>query len=82
MVLTLPRYPDACRGPRMVPSTIDGEDARGGDLSSSDHFRECRSLKSTGGVASENAQQRRPKRPESASENAREGPRAKPTAAG
>jgi hypothetical protein len=30
MVLTLPRYPDAFHGPRMVPATIDGEDARGG----------------------------------------------------
>ena len=33
MVLTLPRYPDAFHDPRMVPATIDGEDARGGDLS-------------------------------------------------
>jgi hypothetical protein len=27
MVLTLPRYPDAFHGPRMMPWTIDGEDA-------------------------------------------------------
>jgi hypothetical protein len=33
MVLTLPRYPDAFHGPRIVPATIDGEDGRGGDLS-------------------------------------------------
>jgi hypothetical protein len=33
MVLTIPRYPEPFHGPRMGSSMIDGEDARGGDLS-------------------------------------------------
>jgi hypothetical protein len=44
-----PRYSDAFHGPRMVPATIDGEDARGGDPSCPITSEKWRSLKAGAG---------------------------------